>query len=101
MNEPNGVTENDVGTAEAKPGSLHPVVRRADEIPQPFSERILDYISANRDESKRCMSGLVAKFGNELTPQQIRSILDELVHCRQVIRYGNGKRHCWKMCEHV
>lgn len=66
-------------------------------IPKPYWVRILDHISANREESKRDMSGLVAAFRDELNPGQIRSILAGLVDAGQLIRYGNGKRHCWRV----
>lgn len=64
-----------------------------------LAERILEHLKAHKDESKRDMSGLVAAFGETERPGQIRLLLDQLVRDGRVERYGNGRRHCWRVVE--
>lgn len=58
--------------------------------------RILNHIKENpKNESSRSMSGFVAAL--PWPAEEIRQALDQLVADGVIVRYGNGKRHCWKL----
>lgn len=60
-----------------------------------FAEKLKLHVETHPAEINRCMSGFVAAFPTCSVPE-IRTALDQMVAEGILIRYGNGKRHCWK-----